>query len=59
MENAFKEAGAKGQKVKMLVLTNPNNPTGTVYSEEEMRLVLRFCRKHNIHLVSVDGVCDA
>lgn len=59
MENAFKEAEVKGQKVKMLVFTNPNNPTGTVYSEEEMRLVLRFCRKHNIHLVPMGGVCDA
>ena len=53
------EAEAKGQKVKMLVFTNPNNPTGTVYSEEEMRRVLRFCRKHNIHLVPMGGVCDA
>ena len=35
----------------MLVFTNPNNPTGTVYTEEEMRMILGFCRKHNIHLV--------
>ena len=35
----------------MLVFTNPNNPTGTVYSEEEMRIVLAFCRRHHIHLV--------
>ena len=51
MEDAFKEAEVKGQKVKMLVFTNPNNPTGTVSSEEEMRIVLAFCRRHNIHLV--------
>ena len=51
LEAAFKEAEDRGKKVKMLVFTNPNNPTGTVYTEEEMRMILGFCRKHNIHLV--------
>lgn len=37
----------------MMIFTNPNNPTGTVYSEEEMGIVLAFCRRHNIHLVSI------
>lgn len=51
LETAYKEAEDSGKKVKMLVFTNPNNPTGTVYTEEEMRMILGFCRKHNIHLV--------
>lgn len=51
LEAAYKEAEDSGKKVKMLVFTNPNNPTGTVYTEEEMRMILGFCRKHNIHLV--------
>ena len=51
LEEAYAAAQRDGRKVKMLVFTNPNNPTGTVSSEEEMRIVLAFCRRHNIHLV--------
>ena len=52
LESAYAEAVKDKRKVKMLVFTNPNNPTGTVYSEEEMRIVLSFCRRHHIHLLS-------
>lgn len=51
LEAAYEKAVADGRKVKLLVFTNPNNPTGTVYSLEEMRTVLAFCRRHSIHLV--------
>lgn len=53
LESAYAEAVKDKRKVKMLVFTNPNNPTGTVYSEEEMRIVLSFCRRHHIHLVII------
>ena len=52
LEEAYAAAQRDGRKVKMLVFTNPNNPTGTVSSKEEMRIVLAFCRRHNIHLFS-------
>ena len=51
LEQAYQRAQKDGKQVKMMLFTNPNNPTGTVYSEEEMRIVLTFCRRHNIHLV--------
>lgn len=51
LEEAYQKAEADGRKVKLLVFTNPNNPTGTVYSLDEMRTVLAFCRRHSIHLV--------
>lgn len=51
LEKAYQEAVNDGRKVKMLVFTNPNNPTGNIFSKDEMMLVLRFCRKYNIHLV--------
>ena len=53
LEKAYKAAQEDGKQVKMMIFTNPNNPTGTVYSEEEMGIVLAFCRRHNIHLVSL------
>lgn len=51
LEQAYQAAIRDGRKVRMLVFTNPNNPTGNVFSKEEMMIVLRFCRKYNIHLV--------
>lgn len=51
LEEAYQQAVADGRKVKLLVFTNPNNPTGTVYSLDEMRTVLAFCRRHSLHLV--------
>lgn len=51
LEEAYQKAVADGRKVKLLVFTNPNNPTGTVYSLDEMRTVLAFCRRHSLHLV--------
>jgi aspartate aminotransferase len=36
----------------MVVLCNPNNPTGTVYSAEELRVVAEFCREHGLFLVA-------
>ena len=39
-------------KTKLVLLCNPNNPTGTVYSPEEIAMVADFCRDHGLFLVS-------
>jgi aspartate aminotransferase len=39
-------------KTKLVLLCNPNNPTGTVYSPEELSMVADFCRAHGLFLVS-------
>lgn len=39
-------------RTRMVLLCNPNNPTGTVYSPEELRLVAAFCRDRGLFLVS-------
>lgn len=36
------------EKTKMLVLTNPNNPTTTVFSRENMLALAEMCIKHNL-----------
>jgi aspartate aminotransferase len=38
-------------RTRMVLLCNPNNPTGTVYSPEELRLVAGFCRDRGLFLV--------
>jgi aspartate aminotransferase len=39
-------------RTKLVILCNPNNPTGTVYSREELEMVASFCRDHGLFLVS-------
>jgi aspartate aminotransferase len=40
------------RRTKLVLLCNPNNPTGTVYSREELLRVAAFCRDHDLYLVS-------
>ncbi len=43
------------KKTMGIMLCSPNNPTGHVYTHEELRGLLELCRKHDIFLV-VDEV---
>src|SRR5258708_3115649 len=35
-----------------MLFTHPNNPTGTVFTKEEMQLLLEIVREHNLFLIS-------
>jgi aspartate aminotransferase len=39
------------QRTRAILLCNPNNPTGTVYTEQELRGVVDLCNKHGIFLI--------
>lgn len=39
-------------KTKAIVICNPNNPTGYLYSKEEMEVLKEIVRKHNLFLFS-------
>lgn len=39
-------------KTKAIVICNPNNPTGYLYSQEEMEILKNICLKHNLFLFS-------
>ena len=40
------------EKTRVVLLCNPNNPTGTVYTREELTAVAEFCRDHGLFLIS-------
>ena len=42
LENIF------NSKIKAIVINTPNNPTGKVFSEEELRFIARFCVKYDV-----------
>ena len=39
-------------KTKALILNNPNNPTGMVYSKEELRAIAKVCVEQDIYVIS-------
>jgi aspartate aminotransferase len=41
-----------GPKTKAIMLCNPGNPTGAVYSKEELVRVSEICLKHGLYLIS-------
>ncbi|KAL4875797.1 pyridoxal phosphate-dependent transferase [Aspergillus karnatakaensis] len=51
-EEALKESEARGVKIRALLLVNPHNPVGRCYPKETLIQILKFCNKHQIHLVS-------
>ena len=56
-ENDFKASvedfeKALSQKTKAIVLNSPSNPTGMVYTEEELRKIADFAVKHNVYVIS-------
>ena len=39
-------------RTRLVIVCNPSNPTGTVYTREELELVAEFCRDHGLFLIS-------
>ena len=43
---------------KLLVINNPSNPTGTLYSEDELRGFADVCEKHDLFIISDEIYCN-
>lgn len=39
-------------KSKAIIINSPNNPTGTVYSKEELIEIAEFCKQNNLIIIS-------
>lgn len=39
-------------KTRAVIICNPNNPTGTVYTPAELEMIAGFCRDHGLFLIS-------
>lgn len=39
-------------KTKCLILNSPNNPTGAVYSKDELEQIASVCEKHGLYVIS-------
>jgi cystathionine beta-lyase len=45
-------------ETRLLILCNPQNPLGRVFSEQEIHTLADFCERHDIVLVSDEIHCD-
>lgn len=43
---------AVGPRTRVLVLNSPHNPTGTVFTDEELAVVAEVCREHDVVAVT-------
>lgn len=40
------------EKTKAIILNSPNNPTGAVYTKEELLMIAEFSKKHDLIIIS-------
>lgn len=52
------EAKASDPSNKILLLSNPHNPVGRVWSREELMEIGRICLKHDVLVISDEIHCD-
>lgn len=46
------------KNTKMYIICNPHNPTGTVWTEDELNKVAKFCINNNLLIISDDIYAD-
>ena len=51
LDASFEKAAALNLKPKILLLTNPSNPLGTIYSAETIRNAVDWARSRGMHTV--------
>ncbi len=46
------------ERTKAVIINNPNNPSGKVYSKEELQALFAFAKKHNLYIISDEAYSD-
>ncbi len=57
IESMFRKNRGMARKVKYMLITNPNNPTGSVLDRKTLEDVVEFAKDHGIFLIS-DEIYD-
>lgn len=52
------EEKAKDPKVRLMILSNPHNPSGRVWSAEELEKMGEICRANDVWIISDEIHCD-
>ncbi|XP_061466803.1 1-aminocyclopropane-1-carboxylate synthase-like protein 1 isoform X1 [Rhineura floridana] len=51
LKKALQDAQSEGIRVKALILLNPQNPLGDIYSLSELHEYLEFAKRHELHVI--------
>jgi 1-aminocyclopropane-1-carboxylate synthase len=51
LEGARADIQAAGKRLRMLILTTPDNPTGGIYREERLAEIAEWCVEGEVHLI--------
>lgn len=54
----FDDLDEKLSEVRMMMLCNPHNPVGKIWSKEDLNIIGELCKKHNVILISDEIHCD-
>lgn len=54
----FDDLDEKLSKVKLMILCNPHNPIGKIWSESDLARIGNLCKKHDVILISDEIHCD-
>lgn len=54
----FDDLNEKLSEVKMMILCNPHNPIGKIWSREDLSRIDELCKKHDVILISDEIHCD-
>ena len=51
LEESYERSLKAGHTPKALLIVNPGNPTGVIYTDEQLMTAVHFTRRHKIHLI--------
>lgn len=54
----FDDLDEKLSRVKMMILCNPHNPIGKIWSKSDLARIGELCRRHDVILISDEIHCD-
>ena len=52
LQQAYDKGKKEGKNIKCLVVINPGNPTGAIFSEETIQKIIRFATKNRVLLIA-------
>jgi aminotransferase len=51
-------AAAFNERTKLIIVNSPHNPTGKVFSEDDLRYIASLCQRWGVYAI-LDEVCTA
>jgi len=51
LDEVLEKITGQGKRMRMLVITNPDNPTGGIYTKQQLEQFTDWCLNRNIHLI--------